>query len=65
MGVYLMLDTNTVCYAWSEGDSRSYGETISCSYTTELKAGQTVFCQLNTGTIDSGNDNQFHGFRIN
>ena len=60
-----MLDTKTVCYAWSEGDSRSYGETISCSYTTELKAGQTVFCKLRTGIIDLGSDNQFHGFRIN
>ena len=60
-----MLDTKSVCFAWSENDSRNHGDTTSCSYTTELKAGQTVYCKLEYGAIDDGNDNQFHGFRIN
>jgi len=65
LSVDLMLGTESVCNVYSRKDSRNYGDTMSCSYTTELKAGQTVFCRLKSGTIPSGNWSQFHGFRIN
>ena len=60
-----MLDNKKVCQALSPHASEMYGFTVSCNYFIELKAGETVYCQLETGRINSGAWSQFHGMRIN
>ena len=60
-----MLDNKSVCQAHSPHASETHGFTVSCNYFIELKAGETVYCKLEAGTITSGKWSQFHGMRIN
>ena len=63
--VYLMHGNKWVCQAYSPHESNINGFTVSCNYFIELKAGETVYCKLEAGTITSGKWSQFHGMRIN
>ena len=60
-----MLDNKSVCQAHSPHASITNGYTTSCNYFIELKAGETVYCKLDTGSIHSGLWSTFHGMRIN